>query len=312
MKRLFLGVDGGQSGTVALIADEDGRILGRGSGGPCNHVSASEAKAKFVRVVRECVGVAVHQAGLGDAVNFEAACFGMSGGPEDKEGLLRELIQSKQWLVTNDAVIALSGALAGEPGVITIAGTGSIALARSKDGQVRRAGGWGYVYGDEGGAFDIVREAVRAGLRAEEGWGPATRLRDVLMEQSGCGDMNSVVHLFYTPEWPRSRVATLARYVDEAGAEGDQIAAQILAGAAQDLATVALAVRRELVNCSYVGGVFQSAAVLERYRALLELSGCRVVAPSLGPAAGALVEAYSLVGLRALSGKLLSSEFRNE
>lgn len=318
MKNLYLGVDGGQSGTVALIADEDGSIVGRGSAGPCNHVGSSEAKAKLARVVHECVAAASVSAGLPGATKFEAACFGMSGGASDKQATLQQTIAAKQWLVTDDAVIALSGALMGEAGVIVIAGTGSIALGRGAEGPVRRAGGWGYVFGDEGGAFDIVREALRACLRAEEGWGERTRLSEAFSLATGCIDMNAVLHLFYTPEWPRSRIAAIASKVDAYAAEGDAIATQVLAQAAQSLALFAQSVARQIwvrdqsAICSYVGGVFQSAAVLHRYRALLELSECTVVAPMLGPAAGALIEAFRLAGAVPDSAKLLSSKFGHE
>src|SRR5437867_2319445 len=157
--RLFLGVDGGQSSTKALIGDETGRVLGAGSGGPCNHVGAAEGASKLKQAVAECVGKACEQAGLDAAqVRFEAACFGMSGGPEDKEALLGRILRAAKLIVTHDAVIALSGATAGEPGVITIGGTGSIAFGRNESGRVARAGGWGYVFGDEGSAFDIVRQ----------------------------------------------------------------------------------------------------------------------------------------------------------
>ena len=318
MKKLYLGVDGGQSGTIALIADEDGNILGRGAAGPCNHVASSEAKAKLARVARECVEAACAAAAIPVATEFEAACFGMSGGAIDKQATLQQTIAARQWLVTDDAVIALSGALMGEPGVIVIAGTGSIALGRGPEGPVRRAGGWGYVFGDEGGAFDIVREALRACLRAEEGWGKRTRLSEVFSSATGCVDMNSVLHLFYTPEWPRSRIAAIASKVDTCAAEGDAIATQVLAQAAQSLALLAQSVARQIgvhdqpTICSYVGGVFQSAAVLHRYRALVELSEGTVVAPMLGPAAGALIQAFRLAGAVPDSAKLLSSNFGHE
>ena len=92
--KYFLGVDGGQSGTTALIGDEHGRIAGWATAGPCNHVSAAAARAKFIRVMRECIGQASRHAGIASAADlgpFEAACFGMSGGPDDKADALREL-----------------------------------------------------------------------------------------------------------------------------------------------------------------------------------------------------------------------------
>ena len=123
--RLYLGVDGGQTGTVALIADESGRVIGRGSGGPCNHVGAAEGRAKFVGAVGQCLKEACRIAGLDEeTVSFSAACLGLSGGAEDKELYARELIRSSKFKFTHDAEIALAGATGGEPGIIVIAGTG--------------------------------------------------------------------------------------------------------------------------------------------------------------------------------------------
>src|SRR5450759_5038585 len=125
--RLFLGVDGGQSGTTAVIGDETGQILGTGEAGPCNHAAAGS------------VGAACAQAGLdAAAVRFEAACFGMSGGPDDKREILAATLRVERLVVTNDAVIALAGATSTGQGIITIAGTGSIAFGRNPAGRTAR------------------------------------------------------------------------------------------------------------------------------------------------------------------------------
>src|SRR5579864_1057330 len=198
----FLGLDGGQSSTLALIGDESGRVLGAGHDGPCNHVTTPEGEAKFVGVIRGCLNAAAVQAGLDPVgVIFASACLGFSGGAADKESILRELISSERFNLTHDALVALSGATAGQPGVIAIAGTGSIAFGRNASGKTARAGGWGYLFGDEGSAFDIVRQALRAGLRMEEGWGQGTILRDTLVRAASARDANGVAHLFYGSGW---------------------------------------------------------------------------------------------------------------
>src|SRR6266536_4126656 len=111
--KLFLGVDGGQSGTAAVIGDENGRILGAGEAGPCNHAAAGEGRAKLERAVTGSVAAACAQAGLdGSAVGFEAACFGMSGGPDDKREILEGIVPARRWIVTHDAATALAGATA--------------------------------------------------------------------------------------------------------------------------------------------------------------------------------------------------------
>ena len=302
--RWFLGVDGGQSSTAVLIGDESGKVVGVGHAGPCNHVSTAESHARFKEAIGGAVDAACQTAGITQA-RFAAVCLGLSGGPHDKEALVREMIFAEHYRFTNDAVIALLGATAGDPGLIAIAGTGSIAYGRNAEGRTARAGGWGYVFGDEGGAFDLVRQAVRASLRKEEGWGHATALREALLEATGAPDMNDLLHRFYTPAYPRSRIASYAVLVDEAARNGDGAAREILHNAAQALATYAAAVRRqlfhrgELARTSYIGGVFRSDILRERFAMLVQLeSDAPVHPPAMGPAAGALIEAYRLAGLR--------------
>src|SRR5438105_1868162 len=177
-----------------MIGDAEGRVLGTGTGGPCNHVGAAEGRTKFLTAIQGCVAAACSQAHLDPAtVRFESACLGLSGGPEDKEAILREILPANQMLVTHDALIALSGATAGEPGIIVIAGTGSIAFGRNREGATARAGGWGYVFGDEGGGFDLTRQALRAALRLEEGWGVPTILREMLLAETGARDANDLL-----------------------------------------------------------------------------------------------------------------------
>jgi N-acetylglucosamine kinase len=229
----------------------------------------------------------------------------MSGGPQDKRAILHEIILADTLVVTDDAVIALAGATGGEPGIISIAGTGSIAFGRNAPGQTARAGGWGYIFGDEGGAFDISRQALRAVLRYAEGWGSPTALHRVLLEAAGAADANAFLHQLYTPDWPRARVAALAPMVDRAAMEGDPIAVEILRNAAQQIALLAASVRCQLwqpgepARVAYSGGVFQSRILVERYRELVELEqGNSCGPPEHGPAAGALIEAYRAAGLR--------------
>jgi len=306
MDRYFLGVDGGQSSTTALLGDQFGRVLGMGRAGPCNHVAGTEGKAKFIDAIHGSLKAASAQAGLDPSrIRFESACLGFSGGPADKKAILREIIPSERMIVTNDALIALSGATAGQPGLIAIAGTGSIAFGRNPSGKTARAGGWGYMFGDEGSGFYITRQALRAALRSEEGWGPGTSFGSVLLQATGAPDINDLLHRLYTPEFPRARIASLAKLVDEAAESGDATAQNILNEAAQQLAILVAAVRGQLFQpgaaavVSFAGGVFRSRILFERFRMLAEMEdGNHVSPPAYGPAAGALLEAYQAAGIR--------------
>jgi N-acetylglucosamine kinase-like BadF-type ATPase len=304
MSEYFLGVDGGQSSTTAIIGDESGRVLGIGRGGPCNHVGASEARAKFVDAINASLRAACSEARLdAGTIRFASACLGFSGGPADKQAILGEILASDRMLVTDDAVIALSGALAGQPGIVIVAGTGSIAFGRNAQGRSARAGGWGYLFGDEGGGFWIVREALRAALRWEEGWGSPTALRAMLLDSTGARNINDLMHRCYTPEFPRPRIADLSLVVNYAAERGDPMAQKIFDEAASELALLAGAVRNQLfepperVRCAYTGGVFRSRILLGRFRAALQREPGLVPTPPVhDPAVGALLEAYRAVG----------------
>ena len=309
---MFLGIDGGQSSTTTLIGDDTGQVLGAGQAGPCNHVGAAEGGDKLRRAVTDSVGQACRAANLDPLdVQFEAACVGMSGGPADKQTILSEILRIRNLVVTHDALIALSGATGGEPGIVAIAGTGSIAFGRNALGKTARAGGWGYIFGDEGGGFDIARQALRAALRSEEGWGPSTALTVALLGETGATDANDLLHRFYTRDWPRSRVAQLGKLVDRVALEGDPVAREILNSAAQHLASLTAFVRVQLfpeagrVAVAYIGGVFRSRILLERYRRLIEMEdGNRCLEPLYSPAAGALLEAYRAAGIHPKLSKI--------
>ena len=114
-------MDGGQSGAVALIGNEEGRVVGVGRG-----VS---------------VQAALGNAQVADTV-FESVCFGLSGGAEGKDALVRELVKSARYRIEHDAWVALAGATAGEPGIVVIAGTGSSVGVRKEPRESHGARGW--------------------------------------------------------------------------------------------------------------------------------------------------------------------------
>lgn len=305
MSQYFLGIDGGQSSTRAVIGDENGRVLGIGRSGPSNYAGAPEGSGRFVIAVRACLRAACQQAGLNaDTVRFAGACLGFSGGPADKEPMVRKIVLSDRTLVTDDAAVALSGATGGKPGIVVIAGTGSIAFARNGAGRTARAGGWGYLFGDEGGAFSIAREALRAALRWEEGWGEPTSLRARLLDATGARNMNDLLHRCYTPEFDRPRVAGFALLVNQAAESSDPAALAILDAAAGELALLAKAVGGQLFAdgektvVSYAGGAFRSRILRARFRQRLLLeAGMHVTPPVYDAGRGALLEAYRLAGL---------------
>lgn len=133
--------------------------------------------------------------------------------------------------------------------------------------------------------------------------GRPTQLRDRILSFSEARDLDEALHKWYSVEFPRDRVASFSRHIDEAAQQGDRVAREILRAGAQELALLAGRVRRRIFRpkeqalVSYIGGVWKSKIVRERFRKLVEAQGeDRVQPPVLGPAAGALLAAYRNTG----------------
>ena len=294
--KLYLGVDGGQSSTKALVGNSQGEILGRGLGGPCNHAGAGEGRAKLERALSEAVGQALAPLGLNLAeARFHRICVGMSGGPDDKREIIQRLIKADSYDVTTDAHVALYGAVGGGAGAVVIAGTGSMALSRDGQGRIWRVGGWGYVFGDEGSAFDIARLSLRASLAAEEGWGPGTSLRADLLTMTQSGSANQLLHRWYAGEFSRDQTADWSRLVEEAAAEGDAVAESILDSAGKRLAELAATAAKMAslpagaAKVCPIGGAFASVKLMQSFsQSLGDVLGIGPATPAASPAAGAL------------------------
>src|SRR5688572_15481058 len=144
-----LGIDAGGTKTCCLLANERGDILAEARGGGANLQSAGELEVeKVLHGVMEQV--------LADRDERPAAiCLGIAGvdRPDDAEavqGIMRRIGHASKTLVVNDALVALVAGAGDNPGVVIVAGTGSIAYGRDAAGRAARAGGWGYLLGDEG------------------------------------------------------------------------------------------------------------------------------------------------------------------
>ncbi len=224
--------------------------------------------------------------------------------PEDAElvqGILRRLGLKQAVRIVPDALIAL---VAGAPegiGIVVVAGTGSIAYGVDPEGRVARAGGWGYLLGDEGSAFWLGHAAVRQGIRALDGRGPATTLFDRIALKLELDVPDGLVKWFYDQELSRYRVADLASVVEEAANEGDEAADSLLDQAAGHLARAGRAVARQLrfgepYPLVLAGGVFKACPSLHRrLESCLDLPEARVVRLEGEPANGAVTLALELL-----------------
>ncbi len=229
-----LGIDAGGTKTVCYLANAQGEIVGEGRRGGANLQAHGELEV-------EKVLHAVIEEAIGDRVILPAAvCLGVAGvdRPDDDHvvrAIMRRLGYRSHLLVVNDALVALVAGVRDEPGVVLIAGTGSIAYGVNEDGFAARAGGWGYVLGDEGSGYWIGREALIAVVRETDGRGPRTGLTPLVLEHFGLSHPNGLVREIYDKGLHRQAIAALGPVVERARNDGDVVAAEILRGASVEL-----------------------------------------------------------------------------
>lgn len=266
---IFLGIDGGGSKTSCLIGDETG-VLGTGTAAGSNVVRVGEAQAResLASVIRQACTVANLK-----PAQITRACVGLAGAarPEISE-VVRQIISELvpgEIQVVGDMVIALEAAFGSGPGVIVIAGTGSIAYGRNREGQIARAGGWGFAISDEGSGHWIGRAAVTAAMRArDENRTEKLPLLESLMKSWRFETLEQLV--LAANATPSPDFAALVPVVLELANSGDRIASDILAQAGVQLASLAGTVLRRLfpdsgaVPVAMSGGVFGSSALVRQ------------------------------------------------
>lgn len=258
----MLGIDAGGTKTVCYLADEQANIVGEGRSGGANLQAHGELE------VEKVLHAVIEQAYGDRAVLPAAVCLGVAGvdrAEDDRiiRGIMRRFGFRARTLVVNDALVALVAGVGDEPGVVLIAGTGSIAYGVNQDGFAARAGGWGHVLGDEGSGYWIGRKALSAAVRASDGRASRTRLSALILEHFGVNEAAGLVREVYDKANQKQVIAALGPIVERARAEGDVVAADILLTAASELTRAAASVieRLEMRGRAFqtvlAGGVFR-------------------------------------------------------
>jgi N-acetylglucosamine kinase-like BadF-type ATPase len=256
-----LGIDTGGTKTVCLLANDRGDILAeaRGSGANLQVMGELGVEKVLHRVMEQTIG--------DHDVTLDAICLGIAGvdRPGDAQAvkdIMRRIAHKTPTVVVNDALVALVAGAGEQAGVVIVAGTGSIAYGRDAAGRAARAGGWGYLLGDEGGGFWIGRAALSAVVRQFDQRGPLTILTDFVLEQMQLSTPAEVIHAIYDRGLQRHAIAGLAGVVQRATEAGDAVAGEILDRAASELAAAAasvvtrLGMRGDVFPTILAGGIF--------------------------------------------------------
>jgi len=277
----ILGVDAGGSGTRVILL-ENGTVTVRPGGPPMNALLTDGFAAHLRRIV--------------EAADATAAGIGLPGIRQP--GRARDLSEALTRQagcpvhVTGDAESARAGAFLGAPGLAVIAGTGSAAYGWNGESSVQ-AGGHGFLLGDEGSAYWIGREAVRAALRYRDRLGGSGLIHRAVLQATG-RDLDALVSDLCTHPAERDRLTVLAPVVTALAAEDaedaeDAEALRIALEAAGHLADLAGSIRRRLgpLPVAGAGGVFGAPVIWDRFA---ELTG------AVRPLASAAVGAALLAG----------------
>jgi len=298
-----LGVDGGGSATRSVIMSTEGEVLATAKGGPSNPITIGAERA--LANILEAVDEASARCGVHE---FLASRLGVAG--TDRSRLRQELLDGMRQsfgdtAIVSDAASALAGGTGCRPGVVVIAGTGSIAYGENRLGETARAGGWGWRLGDEGSGYTIGVKAIIAALRAHDGRGPETVLKQKIVSHLGLGGMEDIIDWVYEPGREPRDVAYLVPLVREAEAEGDEAAALVMAEAGAELGFVANAVIRRLgmsgeFPVSLNGGVFKQPSVyIIAFEEVVrrEASECALIKPRMPPLLGSGLLALKSLGV---------------
>jgi len=309
---LLMALDGGKTKTSCILFNEEGEILALTSTGPSGLILPTET---VKRNVWDAITLCLSQAKV-KIENVRVIAIGLADmdtrkAREKAQSIISSLPfpPSVKVVTEHDAVIAYYAITYGRPGIAVIAGTGSIAFGMNSKGERARSSGWGWLFGDEGSAFWIAREALAAASRAVDGRGRETRLVDAFMEYFKLGEFLDMIDIVYEDmKANHSEVAKLAMLVNEVAESGDEIATNIMRRAGVELAksAYAVAVRLEMLDEAIivggVGSVFRSNIVREYFydwlKARLKRAHFRSPLVGFQPIVGSAILALSALGLR--------------
>ena len=251
-----IGIDGGGTKTRIELRDQENRLLERKIYGAFNVNSIGEPA--FRALLRE-----IFDRNMGDCLGI---CIGAAGVSNPRVGeILREVLDEKgyrgPWKLCGDQEIALRGAMDG-PGIVVIAGTGSICFGKNEKGETARSGGYGHLIDDWGSGYALGRDALSAAVKTLDGRENNQALCSSIFQKLRVTTTQELISFVYSGETKKSDVAALAAVVLELAEKGDQASGMILRKEAEEIVCMVKAVQKKLSleGCSValLGGLFAS------------------------------------------------------
>ena len=302
--KYFLGFDGGGTHLRGCLIDESGNVLATAAHPPA---SFPKLKEKIGAPVAALKNELQTRAGLPAAMIAAAGfCSTGVGRPADREIVERSLLENDlapKIVAESDALAALTGAFGGGPGIIVIAGTGVICFGRAPGGEIIRVGGWGYLLGDEGSGFSVAQAALIAALKAWDGRGAATALREIFEKHFNVSSIELIISKIYTPDFDRGKFAELAPLVFAAADNGDAVAQEIIKTAGRGHGHLIRAALQRAswprpVSVALIGNLFRRRDVLlPGMWEILPEKELALIPPRFEPVVGAALLAMVAAGI---------------
>ncbi|HWK80024.1 MAG TPA: BadF/BadG/BcrA/BcrD ATPase family protein [Thermomicrobiales bacterium] len=311
-RTLTLGIDGGQTSTKAILVEPDGTVVGTGTGSPCDHLHGPNGYAKNRDAIASAAAAAL-AAAQRPASDIRAAGLGLTSAPREMgaDATFRRMVDEfatidpDAFWVDADFVSNLAGASAGGPGIVVIAGGGSIGYGVDDSGREAIAGGLGYLMGDEGSGWYIGLHAIQAAARAYDLRGPQTALLPFVLDHYGLSQIRDIIRIIYAEGFSRDRISSIARDVIRIAGDGDPVAAEIVRTGAERLGDTALGVARQLHAAGDPIVVYPTGGVLSARPLVRDPFAARIRSlwpeatiadPAFPPVVGAVLQVWKTTG----------------
>ncbi|MEW6455557.1 MAG: BadF/BadG/BcrA/BcrD ATPase family protein [Acidobacteriota bacterium] len=296
---LVIVLDGGATSIKALIIDLEGNVLGKGTGGPSNHLLTELDVVE--KSIKDAIHSALNDSGL-KSEDIKFLCGGTAGVDFDGKGnrpiikIVKHLLPfTKKVLITGDMVISHYGALLHNPGITVIAGTGSVVFGINSQGKRVKIGGWGPLFGNEGSADFIARQGLNEASKYYDGRREKTIIKEEIEKYFNIKGFRKIIDVIYGKRLSIEKIAELSKVVESAAKKGDRIAIEIFKNAGHQLAEGICAAIKKLhmehdeVKISYQGSVFDAGSfILEpmKEKVLEKFNRAVVIPPHFPPVIG--------------------------
>lgn len=296
--KFFLGVDGGGSKTTAVVYSGDGKYICSAVGESINYCSVGLENA------RQAMTDIINRLSVKefDCAVIGSAALGGRASDEETASFCSGIINSKKIIMDSDLYIALEATDSDGECAAVISGTGSMAVMRNADSEIKTAGGWGYILGDEGSGYSIGLSGIKAAIRGAEKSAPETALTQKCLEYFGITDIFDLIDLYYNKSVSRKITAAFAKEVIASADCGDSVAEKIIESEAKSLSETVLSIIENAdknIKIGLWGGMFQHNPSYRKYfKALLSDKGFKNIdLIKFSPELGAIIACFKNEGI---------------